>query len=80
MKLVQVLEYKKDTPGTYVYTSEDINASIPALYIRKKQLVDAFEGEIPRGIKVTVQVIGVAEDLLEEQTERIRQRKEDIAI
>lgn len=47
------LGYKKETPGTFVFTNEDHDCPIPSVYIRKT----AFKGaKPPEAITLTVQV------------------------
>ncbi len=48
------LDYTKSTKGTHVYSDSKPNAPIPSVYIKR----DAFEGEPPKSISITVEVKG----------------------
>ncbi len=45
------LEHTKSTKGTHVYSDSKPNAPIPSVYIKR----DAFEGEPPKSISITVE-------------------------
>lgn len=47
------LTYKKETPGTFVFSNENEGCIVPSVYIKKA----AFPKGAPKSIKITIEVL-----------------------
>lgn len=50
-KITVKLTKARDTPGTYVYKSNEDKTPVPSLYIKKT----AFSGDAPESITLTIE-------------------------